>query len=87
MKETIKRIFYLFTTIIFIIFIVFFYFSEDNKINTNKIRSIHLAKIKENLNQLPILLNNTKNVIEYVNNFEKSKNLKTKRKFWELIDD
>ena len=51
------------------------------------IAQVHLAKIKENHNQLPILLNNTKNVIEYANNFEKSKNLKTKRKFWELIDD
>ena len=87
MKETIKRIFYSLSTIIFIIFIVIFYFSEDNKINTNKIRSIHLAKIKENLNQLPILLNDTKNIIEYTNNSDKPKNSKTKRKFWELIDD
>ena len=87
MKETIKRIFYSLSTIIFIIFIVIFYFSEDNKINTNKIRSIHLAKIKENLNQLPILLNDTKNIIEYTNNSDKPKNSKSKRKFWELIDD
>ena len=70
MKYTLKTIFYSLTTIIFITFIVLFYFSEENKKNTNRIRSIYNEKLNEYIGPLPFLINDTQNIIYFDDNLK-----------------
>ena len=85
MFDKVKKLFFFSTIVSFVIFITVFYFSEENKNRTIKVRSIYPYELISNLDQLPILLNDTKNIIEYKNNLEEFKNTKNKRKFWDLI--
>ena len=77
---------YILTIIFFLLFIFIIYFSSDNRKKIIKNRSNFNYNIqKKNLN-LPILENDTNNIIEY--NFEGSKNnIIKKRYFWNLLDD
>ena len=77
---------YILTIIFFLLFIFIIYFSSDNRSKIIKNRSnINYNMQKKNLN-LPILENDTNNIIEY--NFEGSKNNKIKKRyFWNLLDD
>ena len=59
---------YVFFIISFLILINIFYFSNENIKNTNKIRSNYTV-IDKSLN-LPLLKNNTKNVIEYTDDIK-----------------
>ena len=82
----IKEVKYLIFTILIIIFIFFtgrFYFSDMHK--KKSYRSLLNIDQKINLysQKLPILENDTKNIIEYVENTKKKKK---KFFFWELID-
>ena len=76
---------------IFIIIITFFYLvvlkylSETNKKNINKNRNNINKKIFEKTSHLPILNNDTNNIIEFNSGFSTYNKIKTKRKFWELI--
>ena len=77
---------YILTIIFFLLFIFIIYFSSDNrsKIIKNRLNFNYNIQ-KKNLN-LPILENDTNNIIEY--NFEGSKNNKIKKRyFWNLLDD
>ena len=81
----IKEIRYLIYVIIIFLFIFFtgkYYFSDNNK--KNSYRSLNNIDQKINMysSKLPILENNTQNIIEYVKN---SKSQKKKYLFWELI--
>ena len=87
MKDTLKAIFYSISVIAFIIFIVVFYFSEENIRNTYKIRTQHLEKVNNYLSELPFLISDTENIINFKNVMSESKKNKTKRKFWELIEN
>ena len=77
---------YILTIIFFLLFIFIIYFSSDNRNKIIKNRSnFNYNMQKKNLN-LPILENDTNNIIEY--NFEGSKNNKIKKRyFWNLLDD
>ena len=77
---------YILTIIFFLLFIFIIYFSSDNRSKIIKNRSnFNYNMQKKNLN-LPILENDTNNIIEY--NFEGSKNNKIKKRyFWNLLDD
>ena len=77
---------YILTIIFYLLFIFIIYFSSDNRNKIIKNRSnINYNMQKKNLN-LPILENDTNNIIEY--NFEGSKNNKIKKRyFWNLLDD
>lgn len=77
---------YILTIIFFLLFIFIIYFSSDNRSKIIKNRSnFNYSMQKKNLN-LPILENDTNNIIEY--NFEGSKNNKIKKRyFWNLLDD
>ena len=81
----IKKIFYFLSIIIFVFFISNYYFSEENTNRTNKHRTYYLLKLKENLHDLPTLLSDTNDVIEYRNDLKDFGKKKIKRKFWELI--
>ena len=77
---------YILTIIFFLLFIFIIYFSSDNRSKIIKNRSnFNYNMQKKNLN-LPILENDTNNIIDY--NFEGSKNNKIKKRyFWNLLDD
>ena len=86
MKNTLKLIFYLGSIMTFVIFISLFYFSEENRINTNRVRADYYEKINNFLGPLPFLVNDTQNVIYFSSDLNKPSNNKKKRKFWELIE-
>ena len=85
MLKELKYFFSILIIFIFIFFIGRYYFSDQNK--KNIYRSINkmdknIEKLSENLH---ILKNDTKNIIEYVEN-DKNKE-KKKYYFWELLNN
>ena len=68
----------------FIFFVVSIYISDKNikKINTN--RANVYKKIEENLSNLPLLTNDTNDVIEFNSGYDNDNN-KIKRNFWKLF--
>ena len=73
---------------LFVIFFLFFigtvYFSEEHKKSIDKKQKIVLQKIQNNYYELPILINDTDDVIEFNSGFENKKN-KIERNFWKLF--
>ena len=86
MVNKIKNIFFILFFLFFIISISVFYFSEKNIRFTNKSRSFSLSKINNNLQNIPLLESDTKNIILYRDGIEIFENKKKKYKFWSLID-
>ena len=83
----IKEIKYLLFTIIILFFLFFtikYYFSDVNKKNSYR----SLANINDKVNlyaeNLPLLENDTTNIIEYVNESKSPK--KKKYNFWKLLE-
>ena len=85
MSKTIINLFLALMIIMFIIFINVFYFSEKNKTKTVKYRIFYYDQVTDFLNQLPLLTNDTHNIIDYKNDSENFEKKKPKRKFWELL--
>jgi len=87
MLKKIKNIFYLASSLIFIIIITRFYFSDQNIREIKKSRSFYSVKLNNNTHNLPLLKNDTNNIIVYINDLEDFKK-KRKKRFWEkLISD
>ena len=83
----IKEIKYLLFTLIIILFIFFsgkYYFSETNKKNSYRSLNTIDQKIDIFSEKLPILEDDTKNIIEYVEQSKKKK--KKKFNFWKLLE-
>ena len=85
MLKKIKNIFYLATFFFFIILTTRFYFSDQNIKETNKSRAFYSVKLNSNTQNLPLLKNDTNNIIEYINDVEVYKKKKKKYTFWDLI--
>ena len=85
MLGKIKNILYILSFIALIFLITLFYFSDQNIQKTNKYRSYYLVKIKENIENLPLLKNDTNNIIEYKDDLEVYKKSKKKYTFCDLI--
>ena len=85
MLKKIKNIFYIASFFIFIILTTSFYFSDKNVRSTNKSRSIYATVQKNNIQSLPLLKNDTSDIIEYRNDIEMYKKKKKNYKFWDLI--
>ena len=85
MLKKIKYIFYLISSFVFIISITSFYFSDQNIRETNKSRSFYSVLINKNTMNLPLLKNDTSNIIEYRDDLEVYKKKKKYYKFWDLI--
>ena len=85
MLKKIKNIFYLLSFLIFTILTVSFYFSDLNVRSTNKIRSLYHYELKSNIQNLPLLENDTIDIIEYRNDVEIYIKKKKKYSFWDLI--
>ena len=85
MLKKIKYIFYLISSFVFIISITSFYFSDQNIRETNKSRSFYSVSINKDTMNLPLLKNDTSNIIEYRDDLEVYKKKKKYYKFWDLI--
>ena len=85
MLKKIKYILYLASFFIFIILTIRFYFSDHNIKETNKTRSFYSVKLNTNMQNLPLLKNDTSNIIEYITDIEVYKKKKKKFTFWDLI--
>ena len=85
MLKEIKNIFYLLSFFIFIILTTSFYFSDQNVSATNKSRSLYSVKLNNDTQNLPLLKNDTRDIIEYRNDIEVYRKNKKNYKFWDLI--
>tara|TARA_B100000886_G_C20425876_1_gene493965 strand:- start:4783 stop:5046 length:264 start_codon:yes stop_codon:yes gene_type:complete len=75
--------------LLFVIFFIFaiskFYLSNKN-INTKNFNRLNIDEIlKEKIKDLPILANDTNNVIQFNNSLEIEINDNKKRSFWDLL--
>ena len=84
MLKEVKYIVYLFTIFFFIFFVIKFYLSENNVKKSNKVIIQYQNKIDKKFNNLPIIKNDTNNIVVYTNEVEDFKNKKP-RKFWDLL--
>ena len=83
LKET-KKLFFIFFICIFIFFTGKYYFSDANKKKFFRSLKNIDKKINTHSDRLPILENDTMNIIEYVEN---SNNNKKKFNFWKLLEN
>ena len=87
MINRIKGIFFLLFFLVFIFLIIKYYFSEQNIIFTNKSRSSYALVLEDNSIKLPILENDTGNIIVYKNELDDFKKNRKKRVWEKLISD
>ena len=75
-------------TFIFIFFFIYFvfsvYVSNKNKDKININRKVTHSTIKKNMSELPLLKNDTYDVIKFNSGYDDDKN-KIKRNFWDLF--
>ena len=84
MYNKIRNVFFLIIFFTFILLITKYYFSEKNIVFTNKSRASYVLSLHNDKNNLPILKNDTNNVIVYINDLEEFKS-KRKKRFWEKL--
>ena len=85
MIKEVKYLVYLFIIFFSIFFVIKFYLSENNFKRSNKALLQHRNELNKKFNNLPIIKNDTNNIIVYTNEVEDFKNKKS-RKFWELLE-
>ena len=69
---------------LFIYFVISIYVSDNNKIKVSSNRENIQSSVEQKLLILPILKNDTNNVIEFNSGYEDNNN-KIKRNFWNLF--
>lgn len=69
---------------LFIYFVISFYVSNNNKIKISFNRENTQKNLEKQFLNLPILLNDTDDVIEFNSGYKENKN-KIKRNFWNLF--
>ena len=84
MLKEVRYVVYLLTIFFFIFFVIKFYLSENNIKWNNKVILQYNNELDKKFNNLPIIKNDTDNIIEYTNEIEEFKN-KKQRKFWDLL--
>jgi|TARA_B110000902_G_scaffold204146_1_gene232202 hypothetical protein len=82
-KNILSVLLFLFSVSFFFL-VVSTYLSENQKKNIMKNREMISEKIKKNMTELPVLSNNTNNVIEFNSGYENESN-KIERNFWRLF--
>ena len=85
MIKKFKYIFYLFSYSLFILLVIGFYFSDKNINNVNKTRSTSLNNVAELIKTLPLLKDDTNDIIVYKDDVEVFKKNKKKYNFFDLI--
>ncbi len=83
MFKEIKYLIFIFIICLFLFLISRYYFSDANKKNSYRSLKNIDEKINTYVEKLPILEDDTKNIIEYV---EQSNNKKKKFNFWKLLE-
>ena len=87
MFNKVKKIFFFITILTFLFLKSKYYFSEKNIIFTNKSRSYLLVNLADNSEDIPLLKNDTEDIIVFLGDLEDFKKKKKKR-IWEgLISD
>ena len=72
--------------VIFFIFKVFSFYSSNKNISFKNYNRTNIDLIlKEKIKDLPILANDTSNIIEFNDSFDEEDNSDKKRSFWELL--
>ena len=85
MLKEVKYFIYIFIISFFVFFTVKYYVSDINKKNFFRSNNNIDEKIKKYSEKLPVLEDNTKNILEYVEDTNQKK--KKKFNFWKLIED
>ena len=84
MLREIKYLIFIFIICLFLFFTLRYYFSDTNKKNSYRSLTSIDEKIKIYSNKLPILEDDTNNIIEYVEQTNTEK--KKKFNFWKLLE-
>ena len=84
MLKEVKYVVYLLTIFFFIFFVVKFYLSENNIKWNNKVILQYQNILDKKFINLPIIKDDTNDIIEYTSEIEDFKN-KKQRKFWDLL--
>ncbi len=84
MLKELKYVVYLLTIFFFIFIVIKFYLSEDNIKWNNKVIIQYQNILDKKFNSLPIIKDDTNDIIEYTSEIENFKNEK-QRKFWDLL--
>ena len=84
MLKEVKYVVYLLTIFFFIFFVIKFYLSENNIKWSNKVILQYQNILDKKFINLPIIKDDTNDIIEYTNEIEDFKN-KKQRKFWDLL--
>ncbi len=72
--------------IIYFIFVILSYYSSNKNINAKRFNRSNIDQIlKEKITDLPVLVSDTNNVIEFNNSLENEINNNKKRSFWDLL--
>ena len=84
MIKELKYLFFLIIISLFVFLTIKYYFSDDNKKNSFRSLSNIDKKIDIYSEKLPVLENDTKDIIQYVEKSNEDK--KKKFNFWKLLD-
>lgn len=86
MFKKVINLFFLLLFFIFTILTITFYFSDENIRKTNKLRSLYSINLNKMINNLPLLKNDTSDIIQYKNDVEIYKKKKKNYIFWDLLE-
>ena len=86
MFKKVINLFFLILFFIFTILTITFYFSDENIRKTNKFRSLYSINLNKMINNLPLLKNDTSDIIQYKNDVEIYKKEKKNYIFWNLLE-
>ena len=86
MFKKVINLFFLLLFSIFTILTITFYFSDENVRKTNKFRSLYSINLNKMINNLPLLKNDTSDIIQYKNDVEIYKKKKKNYIFWDLLE-
>ena len=76
----------LFSLILFFLFSVYEYYSSNKNIKYKKNNRVNIDQIfKDKILDLPVLVSDTHDVIEFNNSFENETKNEKKRSFWNLL--
>ena len=84
MLKEVKYVVYLLTIFFFIFFVIKFYLSENNIKWSNRVILQYQNILDKKFINLPIIKDDTNDIIEYTSEIEDFKN-KKQRKFWDLL--
>ena len=77
---------FMFILIIFFVFNIFMYYVSNKNIDLKKLNRNNIEQIlKKKTANLPILVNDTNDIIEFNNSLENEMHDNKKRSFWDLL--